>query len=179
MIHASIFKDCRLLLTQEERKKWAYVAARTFWLDNEHFWLCRWWSTVKKEIVQRQCRISVTRGTDERIARAPNGASGLRPPRAWRCPWRSLPEHPRAPAVGGRTGLRASAETGCCDGCICEVLYSCSLTLRLCKRHRSVLQACSPTTRTRTAIGSAALSAITILNSDWLELYPFMCARRC
>lgn len=42
-----------------------------------------------------------------------------------------------------------------------------------------VLQACSPTTRTHTAIGSAALSAITILNSDWLELYPFMCAKRC
>lgn len=29
----------------------------------------------------------------------------------------------------------------------------------------SVLQACSPTTRTHTATGSAALSAITILNS--------------
>lgn len=33
-------------------------------------------------------------------------------------------------------------------------------------------QACLHITRIHTAIGLAALNVITILNSDWLELYP-------
>lgn len=47
----------------------------------------------------------------------------------------------------------------------------------LSKDHIAILQACSPTTRTHSAIGSAALNVTTTQNSDWLELYPFMSAR--
>ena len=46
------------------------------------------------------------------------------------------------------------------------------LALFICGHLVFPLQACLHTTRIHTAIGLAALNVITILNSDWLELYP-------
>lgn len=91
---------------------------------------------------------------------------------------------PAGSCRGWEQGLRTSvgpwAPLGAFQECVHEkdeVLYKFFQSSGLFKGHVAVLQACSPTTRTHSAIGSAALNATTTRNSDWLEPYPFMSSR--
>lgn len=158
-----------------------------FLLDSSCFWLYVWWSTVKKQIALRQCGISPTGGTEEHIAPARKRAGELGPASSLALPLVVPAQAPAGSCCGwedgaenhhGDTGTPSSTFKGAYVRKVrfCMTFYWSSGFV---KATVPVLQACSPTTRTRTAIGSAALSVITILNSDWLELYPFMSTRQC
>lgn len=187
-IRASIFKDCHLLLTQEGRKKWIYIAVRKLFVRQFMFLAVH----MMKYGEETDCTETVQNIPDWRLWRTHctsvqegwwawacfelGTALGVVPaqaPAGSCCGWEDGAENHH-----GDTGTPSSTFKGAYMRKVrfCMTFYWSSGFV---KATVPVLQACSPTTRTRTATGSAALSVITILNSDWLELYPFMSTRQC
>lgn len=139
---------------------------------------------MKEQIAWGHCKISTTGGPEERVAAAPSRAGGIEPASglALKCSFPSTCL--QAPAMGGSSVLTASMGTwappGAFQGCMGkkgEALYEFLQSSGFLRATLLFfLQACSPTTRTRSAIGSAALNATTIRNSGSWEPYPFLAA---
>lgn len=136
---------------------------------------------MKKKIAQGKCKISTAGGPEEHVAPALSRAGGLEPaaglalllvllPKQAPALWEQGPENKRgmwAPPAAFK-GAWVGKRRLCTNSYKAQCLF---------KGRVTVLQACSPTTRTRSATGSAALNATTTQNSDWLEPYPFMSTR--
>lgn len=143
-IHTSIFKDCHLLLTQEGRKRWVYVAARSFLVRQLTFLAVQ----MMKYSEETDCTETVQNIHNWRQWRTrctgPTGLVGLG--LLWA--WRSLVVLAQAPAGscwGGKRGLRTSMDIWALLGALLKgayvrktrFFYDFLLKLRLCKGHCS------------------------------------------